>query len=238
MLWGIAAVTAFFIKGLCGFANTLVFTSILGFTAANVNISPVELILGYPTNLIQTWKNRESLKPEVCVPLILLVLAGSIPGALLLKNADTRSLKVIFGITVIFIGMEMLGTEYGFVRKRQSKGSLAVLGLLSGILCGLFGAGALLAAYVGRTTDTADAFKANLGAVFAAENTVRIGMYCMLGIITEAALKQALILVPFMAAGMYAGMKSAAVLDEKLVKKIAILFLILSGASLILLNVQ
>jgi hypothetical protein len=101
-----------------------------------------------------------------------------------------------------------------------------------------FGAGALLAAYVGRTTDTADAFKANLGAVFAAENTVRIGMYCMLGIITEAALKQALILVPFMAAGMYAGMKSAAVLDEKLVKKIAILFLILSGASLILLNVQ
>lgn len=53
VLWVIAAFAAFFVKGLCGFANTLVFTSILGFGAANVNISPVEL-LGYPTNLILT----------------------------------------------------------------------------------------------------------------------------------------------------------------------------------------
>ena len=30
-LWIIAAVGAYFIKGLCGFANTLVFTSILSF---------------------------------------------------------------------------------------------------------------------------------------------------------------------------------------------------------------
>lgn len=57
-LWILATVVAFFIKGLCGFANTLVFTSILGFGANNVNISPVELVLGYPTNIILTWKNR------------------------------------------------------------------------------------------------------------------------------------------------------------------------------------
>ena len=30
-LWILAAVAAYFIKGLCGFANTLVFTSILSF---------------------------------------------------------------------------------------------------------------------------------------------------------------------------------------------------------------
>ena len=28
---------------------------------ANVNISPVELLLGYPTNLILTWNNRKKL---------------------------------------------------------------------------------------------------------------------------------------------------------------------------------
>lgn len=53
-LWIIAAFTAYFIKGLCGFANTLVFTSILSFGAANANISPVELLIGYPTNFILT----------------------------------------------------------------------------------------------------------------------------------------------------------------------------------------
>ena len=51
-LWIIAAVAAYFIKGLCGFANTLVFTSILIFGASNANISPIDLLLGYPTNLI------------------------------------------------------------------------------------------------------------------------------------------------------------------------------------------
>ena len=33
-LWILAAVAAYFIKGLCGFANTLVFTSILSFGVA------------------------------------------------------------------------------------------------------------------------------------------------------------------------------------------------------------
>ena len=47
-LWIIAAVAAYFIKGLCGFANTLVFTSILSFGASNSNISPIDLLLGYP----------------------------------------------------------------------------------------------------------------------------------------------------------------------------------------------
>lgn len=50
-LWIIASACAFYIKGLCGFANTLVFTSVLAFGTENINISPVELILGYPTNL-------------------------------------------------------------------------------------------------------------------------------------------------------------------------------------------
>lgn len=52
---------AYFVKGLCGFANTLVFTSILSFgSATNANISPVDLLVGYPTNVILTWKNRKS----------------------------------------------------------------------------------------------------------------------------------------------------------------------------------
>ena len=95
-LWIIATVVAFFIKGLCGFANTLVFTSILGFGVNNVIISPVELVLGYPTNLILTWQNRKELKKQVFIPLSILVLAGSIPGAFLLKNVDSRIIKIIF----------------------------------------------------------------------------------------------------------------------------------------------
>ena len=69
VLWIIATFVAFFIKGLCGFANTLVFTSIMGFGANNVAISPVELMLGYPANFILTIKNRKKLDPKVYIPL-------------------------------------------------------------------------------------------------------------------------------------------------------------------------
>ena len=53
MIWWIAAtLCAFYVKGLCGFANTLVFTTVMSFGVSNRNISPVELLLGYPSNAI------------------------------------------------------------------------------------------------------------------------------------------------------------------------------------------
>ena len=69
IFWIIAALCAFYVKGLCGFANTLVFTSILSFGNANINISPIELILGYPTNLIISFKERKSIDLKICLPL-------------------------------------------------------------------------------------------------------------------------------------------------------------------------
>lgn len=112
ILWFIAAFTAYFVQGLCGFANTLIFTAILSFGAANANISPVDVLLGYPANLILTWKNRRSLDPKVILPLAILVLAGSIPGALMLRNVDARPVKLVFGLVVIALGMEILAREY------------------------------------------------------------------------------------------------------------------------------
>ena len=56
--WIIAALCAYFVKGLCGFANTLVFTTILSFSTSNALISPVDLLLGFPTNAILAWHER------------------------------------------------------------------------------------------------------------------------------------------------------------------------------------
>ncbi len=42
----LAAACAYFIKGLCGFANTLVFTSILGFSKTNIEISLMLIVSG------------------------------------------------------------------------------------------------------------------------------------------------------------------------------------------------
>lgn len=45
--WMIFAVLcAYFVKGMCGFANTLVHSTILSFRENNINITPVEFLVG------------------------------------------------------------------------------------------------------------------------------------------------------------------------------------------------
>ncbi len=235
-LWIIAALAAFFVKGLCGFANTLVFTSILGFGANNVAISPVELLMGFPANLILTYNYRKKLNKFVFVPLAALVLLGSIPGAVLLKNVNAGYIKVVFGVVVVILGIEMYLRENGKIKVKESRLILGGIGILSGVLCGLFGVGALLAAYVSRVTKSSDEFKANISAVFIVENIFRIILYSVLGIISLASIKQALIMMPFAIAGLFMGKKSSSILDEKVVKRLVIVLLIISGLALILMN--
>lgn len=232
----IATLCAFFVKGLCGFANTLVFTSILAFTTDNINISPVELVLGYPSNVIVAWKERRHIDWKICLPLSALVIGGSLPGILLLKNADVRLVKIVFGFVVVAIGVEMLLREYAKITFKESKAVLALIGVLSGVLCGLYGIGALLAAYVSRVTGNSSSFKANICIVFLIENTFRIVAYGMTGIITPETLKNAVLLLPAMLFGLFLGMKSSAVLQEATVKKVVIMALILSGVALVINN--
>lgn len=236
IFWIIATLLAFYVKGLCGFANTLVFTSILSFGAANINISPVELILGYPTNLIISIKERKAITPRIVIPLAIMVIIGSLGGALFLKNADTTLIKIIFGVLVILVGIEMLLRELSQKKAKNSKVLLTIIGILSGFLCGLYGVGALLGAYIGRTTDDLKSFKANICTVFIIENTFRIILYLFYGIITMESIKRALILSPFMLIGLGAGMLSAGRISEKIVKRIVIILLIVSGIALILAN--
>ncbi len=232
--WIIAALCAFFVKGLCGFANTLIFTTILSFSNNNINITPVELVLGYPTNAILAWKERKSIKAKVCIPLAVLVVLGNIPGMLFLKNADTRFIKLFFGFVIIFIGIEMFFREMQTKKQRQSKIVLGIIGLLSGILCGLYGIGALLGAYVSRVTEDSHAFKGNICMVYLVESTFRVIIYTIAGIITWESFKQAITLVPVMLAGLFLGMKSSRILNEKIVKKIVIVMLVISGCSLVI----
>lgn len=121
--------------------------------------------------MILAWKERKSIKWEVCVPLAALVIIGSIPGALFLKNADTGFVKILFGIVIVLISLEMLLREFQTKKAKQSKVILGIIGILSGLLCGLYGIGALLGAYVSRVTDDSSSFKANICVVFLVENT-------------------------------------------------------------------
>ena len=237
MIWIIAAFCAFFIKGLCGFANTLVFDTILGFGVNNVNISPVELVLGYPTNVILTYKNRKYIDKNIVIPLIIVVILGSLPGAFVLRYVNANIVKMIFGVMVTLVGIDMLYREYNSSTGNSHRIFDIIIGILAGAMCGMFGVGVLVAAFVSRITKTSSEFKANLSMVFIAENTFRFISYIALGVMTFDSIKQAVILAPVMLISLFLGMKCGDVLNEKLVKKLVIIFLIISGVAMVVDNV-
>ena len=237
-LWILAAFCAFFVKGLCGFANTLVFDTILGFGVNNVNISPVELILGYPANITLVYKNRKHINKNIVIPLIIVVILGSIPGAIVLRYVNANIVKMIFGVMVTLVGINMMYREYKPSAGKSHKVFDIVIGILAGAMCGMFGVGVLLAAFVSRVTKTSAEFKANLSLVFIAENTFRFITYIFLGVMTFDSLIKAICLVPVMIIGLWVGMKAGDIMDEKLIKKLVIIFLIISGIAMIVNNMN
>ena len=233
LLWITAVFAAYFVKGLCGFANTLVFETILSFRYDNALLTPSDLLMTLPSNVLLAVKERKYLKREICLPLMVLVLLGCLPGVLLLKNLDTRLLKIFFGIVIIGIALDLLLQKK---KKVLSRPLQILLGIASGLLCGLFGIGALASAYMSRLDLDQHSFRANLCTVFLAENFFRLFLYIKTGLLTVSVLRQTLPLFPVMVLSLLLGSKAASLLPEEKIRKLVCILLIISGAVLILRN--
>ena len=225
---------AFFIKGVAGFANTLVFSSMMSFQAANRDISPLELLLGYPSNAILMLKGIKRVKFKQLYLIVLLVLLGNIPGVWLLSRVNAHHIKIVFGIVIMLFSAKM-GVELYLKKKKKEKSTWITfsIGILSGLLSGLFGIGALLAVYVDRISDNNEDFKANMCTIFFIENTFRIGLYIFSGLLTVSLFLQALSMMPIVLLALLLGMKLSERLDALLVRKIVIVMLFFSGFSLL-----
>lgn len=231
-----AAFAAYFMKGLCGFANTLVFSTILSFRENNLNITPVDLLLCYPANLVMAVRERKSIKGKRCLALAAMMMAGAVPGIFFLKLGNAKAVKVFFGLVVLAVTAELLFKERKQQKFSPNRGLMAVLGVLSGLLCGLFGIGALLGAYLSGISETTSEFKGTFSAVCAMENTFRVICYIALGILTPGIVKEAALLLPGAALGLGLGMAAAGKLPEKGIKLAVIVLLMLSGISLVVTN--
>lgn len=234
----LSTLIAFFVKGLTGFGNTLVMGSFFSFVVSNRLTTPVDLILGIPTNIYIAWKERKNISLKIVIPLSLMLLIGIIPGTFLLKVGNDWLLKSIFGIVVMGIAVEMLTrkpnntTNITNTQKRWNKVSLLFIGILSGVLAGLFGIGALLVAYISRTTDNKNQFRANICCVFLVDNVFRFFLYLYTGILNLQVLFYALLLSPAVIIGMKLGLKANNNMKESSVKKAIIITLMISGGIL------
>lgn len=230
---------AYLIKSLTGFGNTLIINSLLSIVKENRFITPVDLLLGLPANIYMAWKDREAIDVKIVAPLSIMVLAGNIPGILLLNMGGDKQLKTILGAVLVLLAIEM------YVRKprlSEAQGSkvngpaIYIVGIISGVLMGLFGIGALLAAFIGRQTGSRSNYRGNLCFVFVIDNLFRLVMYCINGLINLKILAVSLSLLPAVAIGMFFGRKIDSKISDKAVKNAVIALLFISGIVYIVKN--
>ena len=238
MLWlWFVTLISFFIKGLCGFADAMVFTTMLSFTGSIAHAAPLMQVLGYPSNLILIRENRKYIDYKVCLPLCAMVIIGIVPGMLFFKNTDTGMLEIIFGFFVVLVALDMLLRKKKPVQNGQKIGwKMGLLGIVAGFVCGFCGIGVLIGTYISKVTTDMRSFKANACIVFWVASTTKILSFFFLNLLTKESLLQALMLAPIALLGLWLGMKSSKIIDEARAKKMVLIMLILSGLMLVINN--
>ena len=231
----LASFCGYLVKGMCGFANTLVFDAILSFWQDNIEITPVDLPLSLVSNLLMAWHEHRSVSFRIWGLGALYMIIGIIPGAFFLKTQNPGIIKLILGGLILFLAAGMLRKKDTQERKPSPIVNM-LIGITAGFFSGLLGIGALISLYIARVTTSVDAFRGTLSVLFIVTNTFRLLLYFHTGILTASTLATTASLIPAMAVGLWAGLKLSSRLDEALVKKIILFFLILSGLSLIALN--
>ena len=235
ILWMLAVLVGYFVKGVAGIGNTLVVTSAMAYTRTNAEITPVELLLCVPTNLAVTWVYRRHINWKLAVAPLCMVLAGDFLGVLLLKNVDVTAMKMIFGVVLMLLSVEQLWREWrGKPGKAAHPALMLALGISAGVLCGMFGVGALLAAYLSRVTTDDQTYKGTMSVIFTVENFFRIAAYSAAGLLTRASLLNAAMLLPFMALGLFLGIRLSSRMNARTMRIIIGAMLLFSGVPLVL----
>lgn len=196
---------AYFIKALTGFGNTLVMNSILAIFKENRLVTPLDLLLSVPANAYLAWKNRRHINFKIVIPLSVAVILGNIPGTLLLGTGPDRLLKVILGVVLLLLALEMQFHKSKANIQKWRPELFWIIGIISGVLMGLFGIGALLAAAIDRFAGNRSEYRGNLCFVFTFDNIFRCLSYGWQSILNWQIIKLSLALLPAALLGMGLG---------------------------------
>ncbi|VBB08216.1 sulfite exporter taue/safe [Lucifera butyrica] len=224
---------SFIIKGLAGFGNPLLSNPLMAMRLDNKVITPANLILDMLVNAYIVWKNRKAFELKIALPVAVWIMLGVIPGTLFLKLGSPWVIKVLLGILIIGLGVEMATRNSGqnvksnvFIRN--------IVSVSSGIMAGLFGINMLFLSYLERVSVERQQFRSNICFVFLIENIFRSMLYVVNDMFTTYSLQIVLISVPAAILGVWCGSRIDKSMQEHSVKKLIIGIFILGGISILI----
>ena len=162
------------------------------------------------------------------------VVIGTPLGTFLLRWGDARFLLIVLGVFLVAVGAVFIFIRD--TRERQLPRWVAgPIGVISGVLTGLFGTGGppLILYYRLQGVDKA-AFRGHLMAIFLLMTAVRVPSYAAFGLITEPRLWSALAVLPAVILGALIGNRIHLRIEEDTFRRLVSAALLIIGLLLLI----
>ena len=217
-----------FIKGLSGFASTLVALPLLTIIIDIKTVVPFANMLAVYASIFLLIRLFKHLKWKDLSPLLVGFFPGMLIGVFFLKTLNKNILQLILGSVLIFYSTYSLFFEISLLIMKKIWAY--IFGFISGILRGVIGAGGPpIIIYASLQPWNKDKIKATLQGYLIISGPITIFFHACTGLVTGIVLKYFFISLPIFALGTYIGSHFYWTISEKSYKRIILILLNLLG---------
>lgn len=192
------------------------------------------LLVNVPAELFVVLRSRRSIEWRGVFRIAIGLIIGIPLGTAILRFGDAGMLLGMLGVALVAVGLAFL--RLPDPRPGEAPGWLAPpVGLVSGVLTGLFGTGGPpLIVWYHLTGRGKAVFRGNLMAIFLLMTAVRVPSYLAGGLITPARLGSGLAVLPAVIVGGWLGHRVHVDLSERAFRRGVAVGLVLIGLLLLL----
>ncbi len=227
-----AVFVAYGVFAIAGFGTALISAPVLAQVMPVAKVVPLLSVLDFAAAVASWRRLRASVAVAELKRLLPGAILGSIAGAALLLVLPATAMMALLGVFVTGYGL------YG-LRARRAPRLLsprwgAPIGLVAGILGGMFGTGGFVyAIYLNRRVEP-EAMRATQGVIITASSLTRLVFFAAAGVYDDAFLLLVVaLLFPAMALGMFVGHRVTLRLSPLQFRRFVYGLLVCSGAALV-----
>ena len=217
-----------------GFGAGLIAVGALALFLPDIKDAVVLLLLvNIPAELFVVWRSRREIRWRGILVICVGIAIGVPAGTAILQLGDPSVVLTILGLFLVAVGVLFLVLPEAR-RIEDGVGRASIIGLVSGVLSGLFGTGGppLIVYFRLRGIDKS-AFRSHLMAIFLVVTAVRLPSYAFSGLLTAPRLTSALVVLPAVLLGGFVGHKVHLSLSERLFRRAVSVALALLGVLLL-----
>jgi uncharacterized membrane protein YfcA len=234
LLVGLALATAEAVYVILGFGSGLIAVGSLALLLPDLRDAVVLLLfVNLPAELYVVRSSCSQVQWRRVLVLFAGVAVGIPIGAALLRWGEAKVLLTALGLCLVAVGALFLASP-GLERSRDPRWAAPPVGLLSGVVTGLFGTGGPPLILYFRLAGVSKAvFRGNLMAIFLLMTAVRVPSYAALDLLTLPRLVSALVVAPAVLVGAFAGHHVHLRLGEDQFRRVVSVALVALGLLLI-----